>query len=242
MVFKSHMPIFGYPVTRPYPYKWFTWVVFIGGTIATVLFSLISFAADGYQLEVKYTTNPNSTVHEQSWTKHWPISWFAKVSTTCQGQIFQVNSQFFTDKLSLPYTITGIWQINRFGLPVILPSVQYMDNPLQDCSVNQILLDIDPSSSRTANQRDVSEWGIQATVPVKAILYSSFSNILRQAYMTCMVNNGDNQTFMNLTTTYDYVTPNLNANAGPQGSFQGSMFLQLDNSTRSSLWWGQSLL
>ena len=164
MQFTPHMPEFGYPVSRPYPYRWFSWVVVVGGIIATVLFSLINFAANGYQLEVQYSTNPNATESQDSWTTHWPSSWFTKLSTSCQGQILQVNSQFFTDKQSLPYTVTGVWQ-NETGLK-ILPSLQYMNHFLQNCTVNEMVFEIE-SSSRTANEQDFGAWGIDGTVCAK---------------------------------------------------------------------------
>lgn len=167
MAFKSHLPEFGYAVSRPYPYKWFNWVVFTGGVIATLLFSFINFAADGYQLEVQYTTTPNDTVSQDSWFSHAPISWFAKVSTTCQAQTFQVNSQFFTDKLSLPYTITGIFE-NQTKLNV-LPSFQYMQNALEECKINEMLFDMTPAT-RTANQESFYTWGIEGTVCSKTVL------------------------------------------------------------------------
>ena len=49
-----HESTFGYNVSRAYPYPWFTWVVIIGGVLATALFSVINLAADGYEL--MYTT------------------------------------------------------------------------------------------------------------------------------------------------------------------------------------------
>jgi hypothetical protein len=62
-----HESYFNYNVTRPYPYKWFTWAVVLGGIAATVLFSVLNLAANGYQLEVVYTTDPNGTLSEIQW-------------------------------------------------------------------------------------------------------------------------------------------------------------------------------
>ena len=45
-----HKSIFSYNLSRPYPYPWFTWIVFIIGILATTLFSVINLAADGYEL------------------------------------------------------------------------------------------------------------------------------------------------------------------------------------------------
>ena len=41
---------FSYTLTRPYPFRWFTWAVVLGGISFTVFFSFVNIAADGYIL------------------------------------------------------------------------------------------------------------------------------------------------------------------------------------------------
>lgn len=142
MAIRCYMPSFDYAVTRPYPYGWFPWVVLIGGIFSLVLFSTINLAANGYELKVQYTTDPNSTVSQAQWAQQWPFSWFSKVETTCQSQTLQITSQFFTDKLSLPYTLTGVWQ-NQTAVP----SLRYTNNVLENCTVTRIFISLDPSPS-----------------------------------------------------------------------------------------------
>ncbi|KAK5060043.1 hypothetical protein LTR84_009927 [Exophiala bonariae] len=58
--------IFSYQLSRPYPYRWFTYVVFLGGGAAAIaLFSVISLAANGY------TTSLTPTVREELSTSTW---------------------------------------------------------------------------------------------------------------------------------------------------------------------------
>ena len=57
----SQSSILTYSVTRPFPFPWLTWVVVVGGTILTVLFSFVAVASNAYELESIYTTNPNGT-------------------------------------------------------------------------------------------------------------------------------------------------------------------------------------
>ncbi len=40
--------MFSYNISRPYPFRWFTPVVFVGGAIALVLFSLLNLVSTGY--------------------------------------------------------------------------------------------------------------------------------------------------------------------------------------------------
>lgn len=42
--------IFSYNLTRKYSYPWFTWFVLAGGIAATVIFTVINLAANGYEL------------------------------------------------------------------------------------------------------------------------------------------------------------------------------------------------
>jgi hypothetical protein len=56
-----HASWFSYPITRPYPLRWFTPIALIGGIILAVLFSLVNLASNGYYLRTTYTTDPNTT-------------------------------------------------------------------------------------------------------------------------------------------------------------------------------------
>ena len=58
---------FTYNISRPYPYRWFSWVVGLGGLGSIVLFSVVNLAANGYILEVVYTTDPNGTLSQTHW-------------------------------------------------------------------------------------------------------------------------------------------------------------------------------
>lgn len=46
-----HESFFEYGLTRPYPFRWFTWAAVIGCICATVLFTVINIGTSGYTLE-----------------------------------------------------------------------------------------------------------------------------------------------------------------------------------------------
>jgi hypothetical protein len=50
-----HESIFSYNITKPYPYRWFTWLVVLGGIAAAALFSVINLAANGYDARYSCT-------------------------------------------------------------------------------------------------------------------------------------------------------------------------------------------
>lgn len=42
---------FEYTITRPYPFRWFTPVVLLGGVILFALFTLLNLVTTGYSME-----------------------------------------------------------------------------------------------------------------------------------------------------------------------------------------------
>lgn len=56
-----HHSWFSYSISKPYPFRWFTPVVLVGGVILAVLLSLINLSANGYYLKPLYTSDPNGT-------------------------------------------------------------------------------------------------------------------------------------------------------------------------------------
>jgi hypothetical protein len=155
---------FTYPISRPYPYPWFKWVVIIGGILVTVLFTVINLAATGYVLRIEYTSNWNVTMKERRWFQHQPISLIANTQASCQSQDLPINSQFYTDKQNFRYTLNQVWQYERSGNGMRpLSSLSYTNNDLERCTVDMIRLQLE-SSSRTAEQVGWTPWGMLATV------------------------------------------------------------------------------
>jgi len=153
---------FRYPITRAYPYKWFPWVVYAGGVVVIVLFSILNFAANGYIMTVQYTTDYNGTIAQRTWAQK--LSFNGKVVAACQPQNLPVHSQYYTDKLSLVYELSNIWvDGDEEERAQTLPSLQYANNPLQNCSVGEIHLTLE-TNDRTAAQRGWTPWGVSALV------------------------------------------------------------------------------
>lgn len=157
----SSLFTFRYPITRAYPYKWFPWVVYIGGIIVAVFFSILNFAANGYILTVQYTKDYNKTSAQKTWAQGLSLN--GKVVATCQPQNLPIHSRYYTDKLSLVYELSNIWIYDEKGVAQTLPSLQYANNHLQNCSVSEIHLTLE-CDDRTAAQKGWSPWGASALV------------------------------------------------------------------------------
>lgn len=213
-----HSSLFTYNIKRPYSFAWVTPVVFIGGTIAIVLFSLINFVSNSYYLSVEYSTNPNSTISSKIWSNHWPSFLTSKVQPTCQPVDIQVNSKFFTNQTGLTYTLTGVWQPSNGSIQNVSPSLTYYDYLIQDCVINSVEVDLE-AKDRLAAQFAWAEGG--ATL---------------RAYATCGVNGANGYVRFNLTAEYDYVPETVSFSSGLYS------FIAVDKEARASLWWGESLL
>lgn len=66
---------FSYPITRPYPFWWFTSAVIVGDTICAALFSFVAVAADGYNVNPEYVLDLNDTISKSYWFQQPPLSW-----------------------------------------------------------------------------------------------------------------------------------------------------------------------
>ncbi len=135
-----HESLFTYNLTRPYPFKWVTWSVIVGGILATALFSTINFAANGYVLEVQYTVDPNGTAKNTQWFEKAPWTLVNKLSANCQPLDIAVNTPLFTTKLSLSYALADIWTEDQSGNITIYPSLTYLSNTLENCSIKNVKL------------------------------------------------------------------------------------------------------
>jgi hypothetical protein len=221
-----YQSFFSYTLTRSYPYKWFTWVVVIGGVAATIFFSLLNLAANGYQLEVVYTTDPNGTLAENQWFQKPPWTLMAKVEASCQSQNLALNTGLFTTQLGLTYTLSNVWSHEANGSTNIYPSLTYRNNTLDNCSVNNIYIHAENTNTN-------------GNSPFWAWLATTIS-----AVATCSVDNGKSPSFFNMTVQYE-ASPTTDSayNDGALGaSLSSTGFLHLDQTKKPCIWWGEQLL
>lgn len=151
----AHESYFSYNITRPYPFRWFSWVVFVGGIVASILFSVINLAADGYVLKTIYTTDPNGTLadYADKWYEKQPWSWTNKLSASCEPEQLTTGASFFSTNLGLTYSVSGISPV---GSTSILPATPYLNNPL-NCTVSLVYVEfLRADLRRTAN--DMYAW------------------------------------------------------------------------------------
>ena len=214
-----HSSVFSYGLTRPYPFKWFTPAVIIGGIISLVLVSLINVATSGYQLVSTTSTNPNITQSTHSWIKGWPSFMVGQMLATCESSTIPVGTQLYTNNSALPYTLRGVWQESENGAPrSVLGSLVYHNNQLEDCSIGSVQIQM-RSLDRSATQIAQQETGALLT-----------------AFTMCSIQTSQGSVMLNLTTDYELVVNNVIPGWGYQ-TFMGRNITE-----KSSLYLGETLL
>jgi hypothetical protein len=211
-----HTSYFSYNLSRPYPYVWFTPVVVLGGLVATALIAFLSVATQGYETISMPTSNPNTTSQNRNPFSDWPSFLTANTKSVCSATTIPINTEFYTNNTALKYTVTKIWQGEDPRFPnVLLGSLPYLSNPLQNCSVNGITIELE-GIDRSASQIAVQQWGAKL-----------------RASVACQVTTPSGTTTINMTTNYDY---------NGVSNDVGSSFPGRNATEKASLWWGESLL
>ncbi|KAF4887366.1 hypothetical protein CGCFRS4_v010569 [Colletotrichum fructicola] len=101
---------FEYPITRPYPFKWFTPVAIIGCVILTAVFSLVNLTSNGFDLKPLYTTDVNGTeaAANARWFNKPPFNWQGDMDVECQPYLLTVGDSFFTSNHGFRYKVKSI--------------------------------------------------------------------------------------------------------------------------------------
>lgn len=213
-----HSSYFDYNISRPYPFKWFTPVVIIGGAVAVVLLSILNLGSSGYTLAAQYSHDPNATVSVRR-SQYWPSLPTTKPQSTCQSANIPVNTRLFTNNTALTYTLTNVLQKADDVNQTFSSSLVYHNNILPNCTIDIIAIRLE-SLGRTAAQIALSSWGVDA-----------------QAYISCSLDTQDQSfTTFNLTAEYNFIPDTVSVYSGFYS------FIGRNERAKACLYWGESLL
>ena len=146
--------------------------------------------------------------------------------------IFNRFKAFFTNKLALTYKLENVWQLSDNN-PKLLPSISYLNEPLANCSINTIQIQL-VAEDRTAEQFGLNQWGPRISVSACRSEIDPWK-LTYQASATCSVVQKSGATLFNLTSSFDLLPSTM-------GNGQQQTLLAIDPKLRANLWWGQSLL
>ncbi|KAF4961849.1 hypothetical protein FSARC_10035 [Fusarium sarcochroum] len=103
-----HSSWFSYAISRPYPFRWFTPVTIVGGTILTVVFTIINLASSGFYLKPAFTEDPNSTtIQAARVTPSWWLSWITSFPTATASCTVMSNMGLMNLTLGVEYDGEG---------------------------------------------------------------------------------------------------------------------------------------
>ena len=212
---KMHSSFFNYNLQRPYPFKWFTPVLLVGGIILAVLLSIMNFVQNSYVLVAQYVDDPNSTITQGVWYRDWPSYLTNGVQPTCEPVNLPVNTQLFTNQSGLMWTITSLFKDKES--PQAVPSLPYLNNALKDCSISELRLEYDDTKDQDVSVLQYIEWGMEI-----------------RAFVTCSVSGPSGNTFVNATAVYNALTPYEMPGV--------SSFVAQNATGRASMFWSEVLL
>ena len=212
-----HSSFFNYNISRPYPFKWFTPVVLTGLAFAIPPLSLINLGSSGYTLAAQYSHDPNATVSGIFYNDRFSHL-IIKLEPTCQSVNIPINTKVLTNNTALTYTLTDVLQKTDEANQT-LSSLVYHNNILSSCTIDHIAVRLE-STSRTASQIGLSNWGVDA-----------------QAFISCSLDTDDQRlTTFNLTAEYNYIPETVSVYSGFY------TFVGQNKTAKASLYWGESPL
>ncbi|KAI1426861.1 hypothetical protein F5Y12DRAFT_793587 [Xylaria sp. FL1777] len=210
---------FSYGIHRPYPYRWFTPIVIVGGLVAVVVFSIINIASSGYNSTVLYSSDPNATVTE-NWYKGLPLIFGNAIKPSCQPKEILPNEAFQTNNSALTYTLNQVTQRSSGSgnFDTFAPTFIYSNNYLGNCDVHEIQVLVS-STDLTAAQSGFSAWG--TTV---------------QGRVSCVLSLKTEPLKVDLTANYNLIPETVSILSG------FSVFNGLNRTATPSMFWAECLL
>jgi len=225
---------FQYAMTRPYPFRNYTFFASILFFIATLLLSVFNTIVTGYELRVSYSSSPNATFAKRLWYDKPVFGGIKKLSSSCEPKEIGVQQEFNTDKNGLRYTISNIRNTNRTGSHP-MPSMLYLNNPLDECTINHVKIEAAKHIDRTSQQVAWQRFGPQLL-----------------AAISCSIVNLQGRVLFNLTVEYDLVPANairrLDLTQGGKDEWKYAaeqnlfQFVLSNNTAEPAMWWAESLM
>lgn len=199
--------IFSYPVTRPYPWFWFTWSVVTGFSVLGVLFSFVAVAGNAYQFQSVYTTDPNGTESHREWFQRAPFSWLAAMESKCQAAQLTVGGQYFTTNRGFVYTLDSIRRESLVANEA-LSSEPYRNATLVDCDVAEIRINMLRVDDTRMSQRFWT-WGASNSQATTTCALQSDEGITRANFTATLPSIKDQKLIIQ-----NFLVQNATTNAG----------------------------
>ncbi|KAJ7274868.1 hypothetical protein C8J57DRAFT_1312947 [Mycena rebaudengoi] len=122
-----------YPLTRSFPGKFFTPLVYLGAAILLVFLSTINVALTGYETITVFKSDFNVT--QKHWFHNYIPSLAPKLGTLCDSRVFNLGDTFTTNYTLFQYTLASINRANAGD-----SGVSYKGTTLDDCDITSLFV------------------------------------------------------------------------------------------------------
>lgn len=207
-----------YNLSRPYGLgKWFKLWVFIGSILVFGFLTIFNLATNGFDKQLRYTTDPNSTEAETRWYNSKIFTWgYDSLDPKCQNTEIPVGHEFITTNLGLRYTVRRILYFPPGSdVEQERSSVSYHNNTLTNCDVN--IINIYLKKAEMAKLDEEYRWW-------------SWMDSSADAVARCDITNDDGFFTLEFLVKYDTTD-----------EYYG--YIAVNNATsHASFWWGSRLM
>ncbi|KAJ3460340.1 hypothetical protein MRS44_011207 [Fusarium solani] len=151
-----HSSWFSYPISRPYPFRWFTPVTLVGCVVLAVVFTLINLGSSGFYLKSEFTSDPNSTISGKTeWFMKPQFSWENSLEPKCEPKMLS--------------TVKSLKRVNDSDAKSVenFPSTPYLNNTLEDCFLDRASLKLKKSDAIGSRTWWIS-WSAASTLEATA--------------------------------------------------------------------------
>lgn len=132
-----------YSITRSYPYSGRVKIwIFIASTLVLVGLTVLNLATNGFDKQLMYTSDPNTTVTQLHWYNNKIFTWGDDtLEPKCENVDIPIGHEFITTNLGLRY------RVQKIDAPDGQPraSVSYHNNTLTDCEINDVGISLQKS-------------------------------------------------------------------------------------------------
>lgn len=208
-----------YNISRSYNTgKWIKLQVILGFTCVFAFLTVFSLATNGFDKQLRYTTDPNATESQKHWYNNKFFTWGDdRLDPKCQNNEIPVGHEFITTNRGLRYTVRRVLYFPP-GSRVAeeRSSVSYHNNVLRNCNINMIHL----AMRKVNNVR-----------PARRYLWWGWLDSTAEAVARCDIINDDGFFTLEFSVKYNNVADD------------DYSYMALNNATsHGSFWWGSRLL
>ncbi|KAF8893070.1 hypothetical protein BD779DRAFT_1508712 [Infundibulicybe gibba] len=174
-----------YPITRPFPGKWFSTLSYAGAAIALAFLIALNSALTGYEVVTVFRADYNST--HTNWYNKWLPSSMPSAGGQCDSHIFNTGDAFTTNYTLFQWSIETIVRANAGT-----SGIEYTGSTLENCDITALYIN-----------GDIRTWTIDVTAIAGCSVMDKFEMTARTDFAITMLP-GKHTPLLGLAQTTNY--------------------------------------